>query len=501
MPLQDLETRYFPSGVKDAAPFSRASTFEPIIDGPDYFGAIKAAIDGLSFGDACYIAGWALSLDFTFADGRKLGDLLVAKAAAGVDVRVIVWASRSMLDLISKVGGTWVGLQVRDQTAAGPFAPLVWNNVKAAEDLRGRDVDGEHVLARRVLMDWSGNLMSSHHMKFTVVARNGELVGFVGGLDYQQDRMSAPMHRPPPPPPAHICGVHEVGVRVKGEAAARVLATFATRWTEASTLSAATYDIGAGERQFNPPTLTTPDEPSSAQQVQASQTTSVQVLRSFPDSKEFGLIKNTPWQTLPAGGVHEVLCTFTKALDAARRYIYIEDQAFNAIDALFPSLVRACERGVRVIALIPGRSDPLEGAAAEIPPDLSGAVQKGIVNRLSDAYRTNLAVYQLRGIYVHAKVILIDDEFASIGSANFMDRSMQLTSRGDDSELSVAAVSTDTVVRELRVKLWAEHLRVTAPAELAEIRDLNRSLGFWRDNWGTGFTFGCPDSTLRLIGP
>jgi hypothetical protein len=78
---------------------------------------------------------------------------------------------------------------------------------------------------------------------------------------------------------------------------------------------------------------------------------------------------------------------------------------------------------------------------------------------------------------------------------------MQLTSRGDDSELSVAAVSTDTVVRELRVKLWAEHLRVTAPAELAEIRDLNRSLGFWRDNWGTGFTFGCPDSTLRLIGP
>jgi phosphatidylserine/phosphatidylglycerophosphate/cardiolipin synthase-like enzyme len=376
----------------------------------------------------------------------------------------------------------------------------VRDNVKAAENLRGHDVGGEQPLAKRVLMDWSGNLLSSHHMKVTVVARDGALTAFVGGLDYLQDRMSAPMHRPPPPPPAGVCGVHDVGVRVRGEAAARVVATFATRWTEASTLSAATYDIGGGERQFNPPKLATLD-PSAPQQVQASLTTSVQVLRSFPDSKEYWVRKNTPWQTLPAGGVHEVLCTFTKALDAARDYIYIEDQAFNAIGALFPPLVRACERGVKVIALTPGRGDPVEGPADELPLRLSGEVQRGIVNQLSGADAANLAVFQLRGIYVHAKVILIDDEFASIGSANFMDRSMQLTSQGDDSELSVAAVSMGSVIRELRVKLWAEHLRVTGLAELAEIRDLDRSLGFWRGNWGTGFTFRCPDSTLKSIGP
>jgi hypothetical protein len=83
MPLQDLERRYFPpSKTKDAAPFSRASTFEPLIDGPAYFGAIKAAIDGLQDGDTCYVAGWSLSDNFTFADGIKLGDLLTAKAAA-----------------------------------------------------------------------------------------------------------------------------------------------------------------------------------------------------------------------------------------------------------------------------------------------------------------------------------------------------------------------------------------------------------------------------------
>ena len=123
------------------------------------------------------------------------------------------------------------------------------------------------------------------------------------------------------------------------------------------------------------------------------------------------------------------------------------------------------------------------------------------MNRLSDTQRTNLAVWQLAGIFVHSKVILIDDEFASIGSANFMDRSMQLTLAGDDSELSVAAVSTGTLVSDLRVELWAEHLRVTTPGALLEIRSLGRSLGFWRANWGTGFTFASPRSSLKPIGP
>ena len=89
---------------------------------------------------------------------------------------------------------------------------------------------------------------------------------------------------------------------------------------------------------------------------------------------------------------------------------------------------------------------------------------------------------------MHAKLILIDDEFASIGSANFMDRSMQFTFQGDDSELTAAAVSTGTLVSDLRVQLWAEHLRVTDPAALAEIRDLARSLGFWRPAWGSGLS-------------
>ena len=83
-----------------------------------------------------------------------------------------------------------------------------------------------------------------------------------------------------------------------------------------------------------------------------------------------------------------------------------------------------------------------------------------------------------------------------------LDRSMGFTKLGDDSECSVVAVSTGTLVPNLRVRSWAEHLRVpTVGAEADEIRDLNLSLGLWRPTWGMGVNFDHPDSQLVLVGP
>jgi phosphatidylserine/phosphatidylglycerophosphate/cardiolipin synthase-like enzyme len=141
-----------------------------------------------------------------------------------------------------------VGQLLAENTPAGSFSTIVFENVRAAERLR---LYGNSALAGRVLLDWSGNRLSSHHMKSTVVAHGNDLVGFIG-LDYRQDRMGTPMHRVHRGEPTPT---HEVGVRVTGAAAASALATFDTRWTEAATLSEATYDIGEGERHYNPPPL------------------------------------------------------------------------------------------------------------------------------------------------------------------------------------------------------------------------------------------------------
>jgi phosphatidylserine/phosphatidylglycerophosphate/cardiolipin synthase-like enzyme len=479
--LGSLESRYFPpSGGADAAPFSRNSTVEPIVDGQDYFAQLLAQVSSLGAGDAWYLTGWWLETGFTFATGDKLGDLLAARAAAGVDVRVIVWANRQAL------GGLGAAL-------AGPFRRVVLDNIRAAEELRARTVAGATPLAGRVLIDWSGNALSSHHMKLNLFSGPSGLTAFAGGIDYVQNRLAVP---------PHISGSfwHDAGARVTGDAAERVLRTFVTRWTEASTLSAATYDVGAGPKPFNPPPLAPLTPPSVGLPTPESPDTSVEVVRSFPDSKEFGLIRNTPWTTLPRTGVHETKLTFQTMLAAAQRYIYVEDQAFNAVNSLFPSIVAACRRGVKVIAVVPGQGDPLE-APGKLPAVLSPEVTSGILAQLSPAEQQNLAVWQLDGIVVHSKLILIDDELLSIGSANFMDRSMEFTIQGDDSECTVVAVSTSNLVPDLRVKLWAEHLRVSDPSALSEIRDLTKSLGFWRPAWGAGISFPHPDSRLVFVGP
>ena len=171
--------------------------------------------------------------------------MLATKALAGVDVRVIVWANSMALDAIKQLGNTSLGKLLAENTPAGPFSTIVLENVRAAERLR---LTGNSALAGRVLLDWSGNRFSSHHMKFTVVAHGDALAGFVG-LDYRQDRVGTPMHRSRRDEPTPT---HEVGVRVTGAAAASALATFDTRWGEAATLSEATYDIGGGEHSTTP---------------------------------------------------------------------------------------------------------------------------------------------------------------------------------------------------------------------------------------------------------
>ena len=115
-------------------------------------------------------------------------------------------------------------------------------------------------------------------------------------------------------------------------------------------------------------------------------------------------------------------------------------------------------------------------------------------------------------IYVHSKVMLVDDEAAIIGSANINDRSML----GDrDSEVAVLIRDSEYIpskmngafylsgkfVRSLRMDLWSEHLGLSHE-EQAHLQDpgIQSTMDFWltradtnrriyahalpEDNWG-----------------
>lgn len=66
-------------------------------------------------------------------------------------------------------------------------------------------------------------------------------------------------------------------------------------------------------------------------------------------------------------------------------------------------------------------------------------------------------------VYVHAKLMLIDDAFTTLGSANVNTRSMEV-----DSELNIC-LESGSVTAALRKRLWGIHTRLSASARTAEL--------------------------------
>lgn len=84
-----------------------------------------------------------------------------------------------------------------------------------------------------------------------------------------------------------------------------------------------------------------------------------------------------------------------------------------------------------------------------------------------------IAVLQIgtEDIYVHSKLMIIDDEFVLLGSANVNQKSMT-----HDSELDVGIVDADGMfAKDLRKALWAEHLSTDLKAVILTVEELPNS--------------------------
>jgi phosphatidylserine/phosphatidylglycerophosphate/cardiolipin synthase-like enzyme len=165
---------------------------------------------------------------------------------------------------------------------------------------------------------------------------------------------------------------------------------------------------------------------------------------------------------------------------------------------------------VKVILVGSGSRDPAESSPlinGTVNPDL----QKKVIDPLPQQLRRNVGLWRVEHLTVHAKIVIVDDRFAAVGSANLFSRSMA----GVDTELTAALVSTGDAVRDLRVRLWAEHLRTPLTDEVrASLDDLDLALGIFRAEWlpprapaGSWRTPGIPagfdplESVLTLVGP
>ncbi|MGI8678869.1 MAG: phospholipase D-like domain-containing protein [Jatrophihabitans sp.] len=489
--------QYFPAAEPGCPTFAEDSEWHPLVDGEGYFNELDRLLAELGVGDEILIAGLALDPELDLrgrrsgaADYESLADRLVAAGAAGTDVRVLV---------AGKVTASFIplpGLAIFRANAA-----LVRRLDQARP--KGWPPERRPPLEGHALVDYSGVLLGSNHQKTVVVTQGGVVTAFVGGIDFVASRYDAAPHDRLSLD-GERWGWHDAAVRLCGPAAARAHDAYLERWHEAATLPPKPY-LKPRIRlpRINPPTAPAP-APAVLQQPVASPGTSVRVLRSVSDRKLDSLFpwRRHRWDAVPQRGIHEIYETVVAAIRAARRYVYIEDQYLCEYAGrrppfeLYPHLRDAAARGVKLILVGSGTRDP-EDPGINVRPinrRVNRDIRTKIIDQLDADRRGNVVLFRIEHATVHAKLIIVDDVFANIGSANLFSRSMS----GVDCEISAAVATSTSLVRDLRIQVWGEHLRAPLTRDLkACLADLDLALGIWNAAW---LPADRPRSTWRTPG-
>jgi phosphatidylserine/phosphatidylglycerophosphate/cardiolipin synthase-like enzyme len=155
-----------------------------------------------------------------------------------------------------------------------------------------------------------------------------------------------------------------------------------------------------------------------------------------------------------------------KAVARASTLIYLEDQYLwlPLVVTCFADALRDNPK-LHLIAVLPRYPD--QDGRISRTPQLFGRGRAMIM--LQRAGGDRVAFYSPENhagvpIYVHAKVCIIDDEWASIGSDNMSRRSWT-----HDSELTCAVLDpTSAHARDLRLRLAREHLQLTDDATVRD---------------------------------
>ncbi len=292
-----------------------------------------------------------------------------------------------------------------------------------------------------------------HHQKFAVI--DGQL-SFLGGLDFADHRWDVRAHRDDEPlrisrgephKPFHDIQTYLVGREV-GEALEDL---FSCRWK-----------VAGGER------FTTPDRdvppitdyhPRGAHPLPVQH---VSLSRNDP--------KGSPCPTPGQGKeCHEILELYVAAIAAADRSIYIETQYFSSqvlSEALVGRLQAAGRSSLDVVIVLNMHAETLKEqlavglAQAKVLQDLRKAAA-GTAHRLGIYYtvpESKDGKEPERATYIHAKLMIIDDRFLNVGSANLTNRSGSVDTELNASFETGADDALVASVLRFRLGLLAEHL-------------------------------------------
>ena len=410
----------------------RTARFAPIIDAAAYFAHLRSALLGARH--AILFIGWEFDTRIKLDPDHplpglpeELGPFLaeLGRRRPELSIRVLQWN----LGLLG--------------TLARGTTPLYLLNWMRARGFQFR-LDSAHPPG------------ASHHQKIVVI---DDALAFCGGIDMTDDRWDTRAHddhdgrrvRPSGRPYAPF---HDATVAVDGAAAAALGTLARERWRHAT-----------GERIAPPGPPVQDPWPDGL----------TPLLRDVA----VGIARTAPaYHSRP--GVHEIEQLYLAAITAARHTIYIESQYFAARCVAEAVAARLQEPdGAEIVVINPAR------AVGWLEEKTMGRGRSRVLAHIRSADRYGrFRIYRPvtangQPIYVHAKVMIVDDRVLKIGSSNLNNRSMGLDTECDLAVEAASDQGTDRAVaagiRGLRNALLGEHLGVP-PDEVARSHSRTGSL-------------------------
>jgi phospholipase D1/2 len=454
---------------------ANAPRFASIVDAEEFYAAIASACEKAD--ESITIVGWSVDSRTMLrppAEGRpatELGPFLaeLVRARKRLRVRVLAWD-------IAMVMGLESGFFPVYRTQEERLRRFEW------------ELDSEHALG------------AATHQKVVVV---DDRVAFVSGMDLTGDRWDTRAHLPKDPRRVHA-GVahgpyHDAGIVVDGEAAAELGKLVRQRWARATGRSVPLARVRAGIRALDPGTklggvidraaaMSARAAAMSARAGHRARELSVTAtrralsplhLQRHAEAAAASAIDRWPERVAPRlkdvpvafarteaaylwhPSVREAEALWLECIAAAKATIYIENQYFTSRTIARALAARLAEPDGPEIILL----QPLQ---------CSGWLEQATMGRLREAHYEELRKADAHGrfrvlhpvdaegapIYLHSKILVVDDEIARIGSANVSNRSMALDTELDACLQARGREDVRSFARDLRDDLLAEHLDV-----------------------------------------
>ncbi|KAF4314977.1 hypothetical protein G195_011301, partial [Phytophthora kernoviae 00238/432] len=406
----------------------------------DFFESVYNDFSATKEGDRVMYAGWDTTLIPFKADvdpsGNKTRFDVVFKGIVerGGHVNLLNWANYLL---------SGHNIKARDAINAIPPSPI--NGAKAVY----------------LFDDRLPNSLSSHHQKTITIAVNKSTgedehpIAYVGGLDLTNDRWDTMYHnvtaiRDAADITFRNKGWMDASFRIHGPAAKEVANNFLARWNSdyipCQGLDDDLMDFANPDYDKLPPI-----DYASSTTSSSLGNKNVQIVRTFS-------CKYKHYKEFAPRGEQSIFKAHIKALRNAKNYIYIEDQYFVFVPELMDVLMEVLPNIQRLIAVVqpPFAAVKLSGYEKYLYQMIE-PLKKKFPNKVQ-LFTTKTD----RKIYIHTKLVLIDDVFATTGSANWNRRSMT-----SDSEMSANIIDDETVetpdgitvlklARDMRVRKFEE---------------------------------------------